>query len=311
MDGNSDLSLCVFILTFNEELHIERALDSLKDLTDDIVVIDSFSTDKTIEVLKNRGVKFVQNAWPGNHADQLNWAIGEHARTAKWLMRLDADEYLTPELVLNIKRALAANTCTQGFFLQRGHQFLGKKIKFGGSFPVPILRLWRNGFGACEQRLMDEHIVLDNGSVTEVLDGYFWDANLKGLSDWIIKHDQYASKECVEQLIRKHKKLFIEGRRNKDKNKVKSGKKIYEKLPTGIRSLSYFIYRYILRLGFLDGYKGFLWHFLQGFWYRTLVDAKVLELELRMESSDETIDELLSSTYGYKFYLENEASDKD
>lgn len=298
-NNNEKSKLRVFILTFNEELHIGRAIDSAKKLTDDIIIIDSFSTDKTIEIVKKRSVKFVQNLWPGNHADQLNWAIKECSGTASWLMRLDADEYLSQELVDNIMNVLNNDTTNKGFFLQRGHEFLGKKIKYGGSFPVSILRLWRNGYGNCENRLMDEHIVLKKGSVAGILDGYFWDANLKGISDWIIKHEQYASKECVEQLFRRHSNYIVGVQSNHDTFNIKSTKGFYERLPISIRATSYFVYRFFIRLGFLDGYKGFLWHFLQGFWYRTVVDAKVFEIEYISKSKNMKIEDVIDEKYGH------------
>lgn len=299
-NSNSSLgNICAFVLTYNEELHIDRVIASLKLVTDEIVVIDSFSTDRTVEFARRSRVTVLQNEWPGSHALQLNWAIRHHNTAATWLMRLDADEYLSSELVRSIISATQSEPEVNGFIIQRGHVFLGKEIRFGGDFPLPLLRLWRSGCGYCEERLMDEHIVLDEGSLVDTLSGYFWDDNLNGLGKWIDKHNKYASAECVEQLLRKDDKLTLKGREINSLQRIASPKRFYENMPAGIRSLLYFLYRYIFRLGFLDGYRGFLWHFLQAFWYRTLVDAKVFEIEHLSDISNKKVEVVIQEIYGH------------
>lgn len=147
---------------------------------------------------------------------------------------------------------------------------------------------------------MDEHIVLDEGSLVHTLSGYFWDDNLNGLGKWIDKHNKYASAECVEQLLRKDDRLTLRGRDVNSLQRMPSPKHFYENMPVGIRSLLYFSYRYILRLGFLDGYRGFLWHFLQAFWYRTLVDAKVFEIERLSDMSNKKVEVVIQEKYGHE-----------
>ena len=255
------LDISVIILTYNEEMHIRRCLENVNRFASHVFVVDCFSTDKTVEIAESLGATVVQHTWPGNQAEQFNWALKNLVITTKWILRLDADEYLMPELIEELNRKLPdlADDVT-GVIFNRRHIFMGEWMK-RGIYPVKLLRLFQTGKGVCEQRLMDEHIHL-RGAVAD-FDGAFVDHNLNDLSWWTRKHDGYALREAVDLLMA---------------NDATSKKRLYRRLPLFWRAAAYFCYRYIVRLGFLDGREGFLWHFLQGWWYRTLVDAKILEL---------------------------------
>ena len=185
------MDISVIILTYNEEIHIKRCLDRISPHVKKVFIIDSFSTDRTVEICKDLGAVVLQNKWPGNQAEQFNWALDNINIETKWILRLDADEYLLPELIDEFKSRLPKiPEYISGVSLKRRHIFLGKWIK-RGTYPVIILRMFRNGKGRCEQRLMDEHLVLSEGK-TITFENDFVDHNLNTLMWWIEKHNNYA-----------------------------------------------------------------------------------------------------------------------
>ena len=296
-------NLSVMILTYNENIHLKRCINSIKDIATEIFIIDSFSSDETVELAQSLGANVYQNKWK-NHASQFNWGLENCLIKTKWVMRLDADEIITPELAAEIKVAISKDDGTRGFVLKRGHVFLGKKMKHGGTYPTKLLRIWENNNGYCENKWMDEHIILKEGGKIKTLEHPFWDHNLNHIGWWTEKHNDYATKEAIEQIKKKHNLFDIEDAINGTSQQLKVKKLlkniVYEKTPKTFRSFIYFIYRYIVRLGFLDGYQGLVWHFLQGFWYRFLVDVKVYEIEKKAIKEGKNIKEVISEEYGYK-----------
>lgn len=289
------MNLSVIILTHNEEIHIERCIRSLNSISDKVFVIDAFSSDRTAEIAKNLGATVHSKKWPGSHFEQLNWAIENCNIKTKWVMRLDADEIISLELAEEINSELSKNGSIKGFILKRGHIFLGKKILHGGNFPIKLLRIWEHGFGFCERKLMDEHMVLKGKCKTKLLKHAFWDNNLKGISSWIDKHNSYATKEAIMQIQNKYNKTQF----HKYNLKRFFKHSVYERFPITIRAFMFFCYRYIFRLGFLDGYQGLVWNFLQGLWYRFLVDVKVYEIEKRVKKSNLSFKEIVKIDYGF------------
>ena len=295
--------ISVIILTYNEEQHIERCIKSLLPFAKEIFLVDSFSTDKTVEIAQNLGAKIYQNPWPNNHAIQFNWGLENCPVSTKWIMRMDADEYVLPELSNEIIEKLQTlKEDENGIFLKRRVFFLDKWIKRGGYYPIWLLRIWRNGKGICEERWMDEHMKLLEGTTT-TFDNDFIDNNNKNLTWWINKHNNYASREAIEQLNIKYNLMnanLVEGKLfgSQEQRKKWIKEHLYTNLPSGLRPTLYFIYRYIFRMGFLDGFRGFLFHSMQGFWYRLLVDAKVYEIEKKAKESNKTIKEIIKNEYG-------------
>ena len=283
--------ITVIILAYNEELHIERCICSLLPIACKIFIVDSYSTDRTVEIAKSLGAKVVQRKWK-NYADQFQWALDNCNSKTDWVMRMDADEYPEPELVKEIQRRLPAiDDEITGINLRRRHIFMGRWIKYGTRYPLVLLRIWRNGKGYIEQRWMDEHIVLKSGRAT-TFEHDFSDHNLHNISWWIEKHNKYATREAIDVLKRKYSLIEKEDAVNIGDVLSQAGikrivkERIYNVLPTFFGPLFYFFYRYFIRLGFLDGKEGAVYHFLQGFWYRFLVDVKVYEVERRMKSDD-------------------------
>ncbi len=295
------LDITVIILTYNEEIHIARCLDSVCSYAKDIFIIDSFSTDRTLEIAGHYDrVRILQHKWENDHSKQLNWALQNAPISTEWVLRLDADEYLLPELVdeLNDRLPLLPPSVT-GVIFKRRHIFLNKWVK-RGVYPVKLMRLFRTGKAVCESRLMDEHLLLLEGTSVE-FNHDFCDHNLNDLSWFCHKHVNYAVREAAEMISLELSGDGVDKTDNQiggEQAKAKRIKKYkYSKYPLFWRSFAYFFYRYFLKLGFLDGKEGFLWHFLQGFWYRTLVDAKILEIKRTCGDDIEKIQDYLRSHY--------------
>lgn len=295
------LDVSVIILTYNEEIHIRRCLENVNRFASNVFVVDCFSTDKTVEIAKSLGANVIQHAWPGNQAEQFNWALKNLVITTKWILRLDADEYLMPELIEELNRKLPALADgITGVIFNRRHIFMGKWMK-RGIYPVKLLRLFQTGKGVCEQRLMDEHIQLLEGRAVE-FEHDFCDHNLNDLSWFCHKHVNYAIREAVDLL---DIELDLTGATETDENKHISAQALskrmkkhkYAKQPLFWRSFAYFCYRYFLKGACLDGKIGFIWTFLQGWWYRTLVDAKVFEIKQTCGTDKERIKRYLKEHY--------------
>ena len=281
-------SLAVLILTYNEERHIARALKSVAPFASEVFVIDCFSTDGTVEIAQSLGATVLGNPWI-NYSKQFQWGLDNAPITADWIMRLDADEVIEPELAVEIAEklpSLAADVA--GVNLKRKHIFLGRWIRHGGRYPLILTRIWRRGQGHVEDRWMDEHIVVKGRTV--LFDEPFSDHNLNDLGFFTGKHNGYATLEAVDVLGRRHG-LFLKqpagsqavsSRQASIKRRIKE--QIYNRFPFQVAALSYFLFRYVGQLGFLDGREGLIYHVLQGYWYRFLVGAKVMEFDRSLRS---------------------------
>lgn len=297
---NNSLNLSIIVLTFNEELHIERCIKSIQQVVDQVFIVDSNSTDLTVEIAEKYNASVFQHDFI-NQSQQFNWALNNLPIKTDWVLRLDADEYLTDELIEEIKQKLPLlDDSVTGVVFKRRHFFLGKWIK-RGTYPVKLLRLFRYGKAVCEERWMDEHIITTEGKTIE-FEHDFVDHNLNNLSWWSQKHIGYAIREAVDLLDIEYNLTNTEnqGFLNTQAQLKRNRKIKYAKQPLFVRSFFYFIYRYIFKLGFLEGKAGFLWHFLQGWWYRTLVDVKVYEIKRVCEGNTKKIRLYLHSMYGIK-----------
>lgn len=291
----------VIILTFNEEKHIRRCLESLLPFTDRIFVVDSFSTDRTVEMARSLGAVVVQNAWV-NYATQFNYGIEHTPFRTGWLMRMDADEYVLPELAAEINTRLHTLPAdVGGVYVKRRVMFMERWMRHGAFYPIWLLRLWRHGQGFCEQVWHDEHIKLSAGTSVR-FDHDLVDHNLNNLTWWTQKHNHYAILETINLLNYRYQfdndekvvaRLF-----GSQEQRIRYLKERYARMPLFTRPVLYFLYRYVLRLGFLDGRAGLVWHGLQALWYRFLVDAKVLEVYVRAGTDKQAIIEYFRTEYG-------------
>lgn len=266
----------VIVLTKDEEANLPHLLASLRGLDHELFVVDSGSTDRTVEIAEAAGATVVFHPFE-TQAKSLNWAIDHLPLRAPWTMRLDADERLTGELVNELKEKLPRlPDDVSGLEVKRQVWFWGRWIRYGGYYPTWLLRIWRTGFARCEDRWMDEHMVVARGRVIR-LEHDIVDENHKGIGFWTEKHNRYADREVLDLVASAANNHALHGQAAR-KRWAKYA--IYARSPLFARAFAYWLYRYILLAGFLDGREGFVFHFLQGLWYRFLVDAKLNELRL-------------------------------
>lgn len=298
------LDITVIILTYNEELHIRRCLENVCPIAKKVYVIDSPSTDNTVEICSEfSNVEVVVHKYPGNQAEQFNWALDNVKIETEWVLRLDADEYLTDGLKKEMNEKLnRLPLSTSAVVLPLGRAFMGRILKHGIVNGVKMIRLFRYGKVRYEQRLMDEHLeVLEGNTIT--FENNFIDDSLLSLSKFIDKHNNYSSREAALLLDEEYNLTFLPKSETSqtyasEVSAKRAQKAKYAKMPLFWRSLGYFIYRYILKLGFLDGKEGFLWDFLQGWWYRTLVDAKIYECKKACGDDREAIKRYIAEKWG-------------
>jgi glycosyltransferase involved in cell wall biosynthesis len=301
----STLSLTAVILTFNEEIHIARCLDSAFRVASRVVVVDSFSKDRTVEIARASGAEVLQRPWK-NYADQFQWGLDNSNCTTDWIIRLDADEVLDDEHVTALHARLAGLPAdVTGLVSCRKMIFKKRWIRWGGYYPSHLIRIFRRGAGRIEQRWMDEHIVLDRGR-SEALAGHLIDEDLKDFHFWIEKHNGYATRSMLDFLNLEHP-IFptdaaVEHTDNAQARRKRYLKeKVFGRMPLFLRPAAYFIYRYVFLLGFLDGRYGFVFHFNHAFWYRVLESMKLDEARRFIATNGlEAFKAHIRRTYGLK-----------
>lgn len=271
------IPVSAIILTYNEEKNIEECIKSICGWIDDIYIVDSFSTDHTLDIARKYTEKIYQHRFE-NYAIQRNWAQDNLHIRNEWVFHLDADERATPELCKELGEIFSSAVIdTDGFMVSRRTVFMNRWIKYGGHYPVYHLRIFRKGRGRCEDRLYDQHFYVD-GSV-RTLKGDIIDTVTSDLGIWITRHRKWAVHEA-DQVIRTINENVIKG--NPKGNPIERKRwqrERYYGYPPFLRAFLYFLYRYFYKFGFLDGREGLVFHVLQGFWYRFLVDVKIYKNE--------------------------------
>lgn len=286
-------NLTIIILTKNEEQNLEKCISSFRGVAKRIVIIDSYSTDGTVALAHKLGAEVYEHRFE-NHAAQFNWALDNIGLDTDWIMKVDADEEFTQELAEEIEVKLdSLKSNVTGVILRRRVYFMGKWLRHGGMYPQLLLCIFRVGHGMSEMKLMDEHLIVHDGDVV-MFTHDFSDNNNKSLDWWIGKHNWYANKEVLDQQM---KADAVNGEASVGETATSMQAKIkraiknhgYYSLPKFLRAHIYFIYRYYFRLGFLDGTECKIFTFLQAYWYRFLVDAKMYECEvynIKMEKQE-------------------------
>lgn len=281
-DGKNKASITVIILTFNEEIHIERCLVRAKPMADRLIIIDSHSTDRTTEIARDMGAEVFQRPFK-HQADQFQWALENCDIKTDWVLRVDADEYFEEAAIVEINEQLKGLPAdVTGIEFKRKFFFMGRWIKYGGYYPTVLTRLWRTGHGYVEQRWMDEHVVLRDGRSQMFSRGDLVDENLSGVAAWTAKHNRYATRQMVDFVNREHNMFAIDKELDQHGHKRARWRrflrnKVFGRAPLYLRSFLLFFYRYILHLGFLDGKAGLVFHTLHGFWFFMLIDANIDE----------------------------------
>ena len=257
-------SICAIILTYNEEKHIARCIESIKQISDRIIIIDSFSDDQTLKIASKFNVDIYARKFD-THSGQFNWVLDNVTIAEDWILRIDADEVLSRNDIrlCDWLSSLSRETC--GVLFKRRICFLGRELKFGGFQFNFIPRLFRRGYARYNGREMDEHLIIE-GKTAKYRDAIIIDCNLDGLDKWLTKHIRYAeleksaSAQWGRQRFNTRSKQFLSG--------------IYFFLPFYLRWPFLFLYRYLFLLGFLDGLPGYYFILLQSIFYRSIVDIK-------------------------------------
>lgn len=271
--------ITAIILTKNEEMNIVECINTIKNWVTRIVVVDSGSTDKTVELAQKAGAEIFYHKWK-HYADQFNWALENVGITTKWVYRIDADERVPKELAKEIIDECKRhnNDNINGFLMNHKLFFLGKYLKHGGS-NLQKITVFKYGLGKFENRAMGEHIILKEGT-TLILKNYCLHYDCKNLNSYIDKHNSYATREVCDYYERKSRlseqaKLYELAENTK---KLRDG--LYYRLPKFLRAKLYYWYRYYGQLGFLDGTPGRIYCFIQAYMYRYIIDAKIYEHEV-------------------------------
>jgi len=271
------LPITAIVLTFNEEKNIVECLESVKDLCDEIIIVDSGSSDRTLEIAKQYTDKIYSHPFD-NYSKQRNWALENLPIKNDWILNLDADHRITPELKEELSTLFSKGipADVKGFLISRRTIFMGKWIKHGGHYPTYHANFFRKGFGKCEEKLYDQHYLISGKQLQ--LKGDIIDIITDSLTNFTTRHNKWSTLEAEYQLSSNKNyeiiKADLSGHAIQRRRALKS---FYEKFPLFIRPLLYFLQRYFLRFGFLDGKEGLIFHFLQGFWFRFLIDAKIWE----------------------------------
>ena len=269
------LPISVVIITLNEQKNIGACLESVKDWVDEIFLVDSGSTDKTLEIAKNYTDNICFHEFE-TFAKQRNWAQDNLPIINEWVLHLDADERISPELAQSIENVFSSGVDVDGVMAPRRTVFCGKWIRFGGHYPVYQLRLFKKDKGRSEERFYDQNYIV-KGNIVKIRGDIINVINPE-LNGWKDRHRRWAVLEAREIIDNKSRLMNMDLKGNPIERKNWLRYNIYYKSPLFLRAILYYFYRYILRLGFLDGVQGFVFHFWQGLWYRILVDKEIYKL---------------------------------
>lgn len=278
------------VLTYNEERHIARCLESLIKICTHVYVIDSYSEDNTLQICKKfQKVTILQNVFI-THSNQLQWGLSEIQSEDKWIIRLDADEHLDDALSAELDDFSPDDV--KGYKLNRTIFFDGKPVNKGGQFPIQILRLFHKDYAKVDGRPMDEKILVE-GKVSNIKAGAIIDDNQNKIDWWIHKHLHYAKLEAMTQF-----------RTGSIKPNSKTQQRIYYLFPDRFASICLFIYRFIFKSGFLGSKENIYFLVFQTLWYRTLVSYYVNRLKKlqKLEAKQEKV-KIVEMEFGQKYGL--------
>jgi glycosyltransferase involved in cell wall biosynthesis len=271
------------VLTYNEEIHLPRLLQSIAGLGAPTFILDSGSTDGTVEIGKSFGAQFLENPFE-NHPKQWDFALKNFEIQTPWVICLDADQVVTNEL----KQYLLTfrdedNSDINGIYFNRKNFFKGQWIKFGGYYPFYMLKMFRFGVGYSDLNENMDHRLIVPGKTTVWKNGIILEENLKenNIAFWIDKHNTYSdlvAQEEVERIQMMRAQTIKPRFWGSPYERAAWFKRLWWQLPRYVRPMIYFLYRMFFQLGILDGRTGVTFHFLQGFWFRFIVDIKIDEI---------------------------------
>jgi len=276
--GNTQgIPVSVMIFTLNEALHLPSCLDALA-WCDDIIVVDSFSTDATEEISRKAGARFFQNKFTG-FGDQRNWALDNCSPAHEWILILDADERVTPELIDEMKAKLpSAPADTGAFRLRRRFYMWGEWLKYSSLYPTWVVRLIHRERVRYINRGHAETQEV-KGNILE-LGSDLIDENLKGIDEWFERQNRYSSKDAEYEVANERKSIawgdLLSGNGLLRRAAIKQ---IASRMP--FRPFTYFMYSYVFRLGFLDGRNGLQFCLMKAS-YQRMIMIKKYDLRRKM-----------------------------
>jgi hypothetical protein len=270
---NSKKKIVVVILTFNSESIIKKTILAAKKITKNILILDSFSKDNTLKIVKFLKCKVKKKKFI-NYSSQRNYIIKKCNNLYEWQLHLDSDEILNKELIKNIKNILNSNEKKYSYLIKRKPYFLNKKINFGGASNWH-LRFFPANSTFVEHGNYDQHF--KSKLETKNISGLLYDMNVQNLNDWIASHNKWSTSDAREQNNKFSKNMIQPKLFGNNIERLRFYKKLYYLFPSMIRPFLLFIYKYFFLLGFLDGKIGFYYCFFNSLWFRALIDAKKYE----------------------------------
>ena len=272
-------SVAVIILTYNEEPNIAHALNSVSGWAHQIFIVDSYSTDRTVPIARTYPCEIFQNQFV-NYSSQRNFGLMELPIKTEWVLFLDADEWVPDGLKREITEVIESNPEENGFYIKYRMIWAGQWIR-RGYYPMWILRLFRYGKAYCEDRSVNEHLIIEGK--TGHLQNDFVHEDRKGIGDWIQKHIRYAEREATELCKRNEgcdqQEVGARLLGSQAQRKRWLRYRMWNRMPPLVRPFLYFFYRYVLTGAFVEGRSALLFHFMHAFWYPMLIDAKYLEMK--------------------------------
>ena len=268
--------LTAIVLTKNEEKNLPDCLQSLRGFASRVVVVDSGSADRTVEIARAHGADVLVHAFT-SHARQFNWALENANIQTEWVLRIDADERMTEAVKAECAPilALGRESGTNGITMEANFYMLGRRLRFGGAKKRKLM-IFRRGCGHIEDRFIDEHTMLTEGEEV-CIRARFDHYDFKSIDHFASKLNWYATREVMDVLGKNDGDAGLHNAGIRRTRNLKNG--LYYRLPRFFRVLCIFIFRYIFQLGFLDGVPGLIYHFMYSFMYRFLVDAKLYEAQ--------------------------------
>ncbi|ETW98289.1 MAG: hypothetical protein ETSY1_19400 [Candidatus Entotheonella factor] len=280
------MSIAVIVLTYNEARNLSACLTSIADWANELYIVDSGSTDPTVAIARQHGAQVVEHAFE-SHAKQWQWALHHLPLTASWVLGLDADQRLSPELSREIQRLMRDKARLEsgpaGYVIKRKQIFRGRWIQHGGYYPIYLLKLFRRRDVWLDPSERVDHHFHVSGTVGKLQHDLIEDnQNEADIAVWVAKHNRYAALQALEEFERSRHRTpvmkFSDYLRATPPLRRSAQRQLWYRMPIYARPVLYFLYRYLFRLGFLDGSAGFTFHVLQAFWYRLLVDIHLDDL---------------------------------
>ena len=264
-------NIVIIFLTYNSQKIINKSILAAKKISENIIIVDSYSTDKTKQICKDLNCKIYERKFK-NYSDQRNWIIKKIEKNYKWQLHLDADEILDNRAIDSIKIAITSKN-QNSYIIKRKNYFLGKKLNFSGLNPWH-LRLFQSGKATCEELLYDQHFVSTN--MIKKLNGYIHDINPMNLSEWKKRHLKWAKLAAKSLVNETGNKNILEGKLNFDpRQRVRLYKNLFYSLPSAVRPYLLFIYRLFIKFGLFDMKIGIKFSYYHAFWFRSQVDKEI------------------------------------